>query len=128
MKYLLDTNTFIWLDNEPSKLTPLVSKICGDISNTLLFSMASVWEMQIKLQMGKLILRLPLVELIQSQQKENFVELLPIELRHVLALADLPAVHKDPFDRLLIAQAVAENAVLVSNDPFIGQYPVDVTW
>jgi PIN domain nuclease of toxin-antitoxin system len=128
MKYLLDTNTFIWLDNDPSKLTTTVSDICADTRNTLLCSMASVWEMQIKRQLGKLVLRLPLSELVHSQRRENSIELLPIEFHHILALADLPAVHKDPFDRLLVAQAITENAVLISNDPYIKQYPVSAAW
>ncbi len=94
----------------------------------LLLSVVNVWEMQIKLQLGKLRLTLPLREIIETQQQVNNVEILPITLAHVLALENLPAHHKDPFDRLLIAQAMVEGAVLVSGDPNIARYAVHVVW
>lgn len=94
----------------------------------LLISVVSVWEMQIKLQLGKLRLTLPLREIIETQQQVNNIEILPITLAHVLALERLPAHHKDPFDRLLVAQAMVEGAVLVSGDPNIGKYAVRVVW
>ena len=90
--------------------------------------MASAWEMQIKRQLGKLDLRLPLAAVIASQQQTNDVQVLPVALGHVLALQDLPAHHKDPFDRLLIAQANVEDAVLISHDPVFAHYPVKVLW
>ena len=94
----------------------------------MLLSVASAWEMQIKLQLGKLKLALPLAEIIESQQRINNIEVLSITLAHVLALQNLPAHHKDPFDRLLIAQANVEGAVLVSNDPILAKYPVKLLW
>lgn len=97
--------------------------LCQDPANTLMLSVASVWEMQIKQQLGKLTLRLPLSELIEDQQKTNGVEILPISLAHVLALEALPPHHKDPFDRLLIAQANAEQIGLLSADPVLGNTP-----
>ncbi len=103
MKLLLDTHAFLWWDSEPAKLSPQVLASCQDRSNTLLLSVASVWEIQIKLQLSKLKLTLPLAELIESQQQTNNVEVLPVALAHVLALQNLPPHHKDPFDRLLIA-------------------------
>jgi PIN domain nuclease of toxin-antitoxin system len=84
--------------------------------------------MQIKLQLGKLDLRLPLAEVLASQQQTNEIQVLPIALGHVLALQDLPAHHKDPFDRLLIAQANVEKAVLIRHDPVFAHYPVKVLW
>jgi len=84
--------------------------------------------MQIKLQLGKLKLTLPLAEIIESQQQRNNIEILPVLLPHVLALQSLPAHHKDPFDRLLIAQANVEEAILVSSDPVFVQYVVKVVW
>jgi PIN domain nuclease of toxin-antitoxin system len=94
----------------------------------VLLSVASAWEMQIKLQLGKLDLRLPLAEVIASQQQSNDIQVLSVALGHVLALQDLPAHHKDPFDRLLIAQANVEEAVLISHDPVFAQYAVKVLW
>ena len=94
----------------------------------VLLSVASVWEMQIKLQLGKLKLSLPLAELIESQRQTNNIEMLPVTLAHVLALQNLPSHHKDPFDRLLIAQANVEEAVLLSSDPMFAKYPVKLFW
>jgi len=128
MKLLLDTHAFIWWDSEPDKLPPQVLTLCQDRANTFLFSVASAWEMQIKLQLGKLKLALPLAQVIEGQQQTNNIEILPITLEHVLALQDLPSYHRDPFDRLLIAQANLEDAVLVSGDPVFARYPVKLLW
>jgi len=124
MKLLLDTHVFIWWDSEPSKLSQHALALCQDRANELLLSMASVWEMQIKFQLGKLDLAVPLDKLIQRQQELNGVEMLPITLQHVLALHNLPQHHRDPFDRLLVAQSNVENVRLVTNDPMIVKYPV----
>jgi PIN domain nuclease of toxin-antitoxin system len=128
MRLLLDTHTFIWWDSDPEKLSSKALALCQDRSNTILLSVVSVWEMQIKSQLGKLKLKSPLREVVESQCKTNGLEVLPIDLEHVLALQTLPTPHKDPFDRLLIAQANAEKAILVSNDPLFEQYPVRVMW
>src|SRR5262245_47082819 len=103
MKLLLDTHAFIWWDSEPAKLPGKTLALCQDQANTVLVSVASVWEMQIKLQLGKLKLNLSLAEMVESQRQTNNIEVLPIFLAHTLALENLPAHHKDPFDRLLIA-------------------------
>ncbi|MBI4524534.1 MAG: type II toxin-antitoxin system VapC family toxin [Deltaproteobacteria bacterium] len=128
MKLLLDIHAFIWCDSEPAKLSPLALASCQDRSNTLSLSVASVWEKQIKLQLSKLKLNLPLAELIESQQQINNVEVLPVALAHVLALQNLPPHHKDPFDRLLIAQVNVEDATLVSGDPVFAKYAVKMFW
>lgn len=128
MKLLLDTHAFVWWDSEPAKLSPRVMALCQDRANVVLLSVASIWEMQIKLQLGKLKLNLPLAKVIESQQQTNNIEILPITLDHVLALNDLPAHHKDPFDRLLVAQANVEDAVLVSSDPIFAKYTIKLLW
>jgi PIN domain nuclease of toxin-antitoxin system len=128
MKLLLDTHAFIWWDSEPGKLSPQALLLCQDRENSLLLSVASIWEMQIKLQLGKLSLKLPLAVVIEGQRQTNGVEVLPVRLEHVLALEMLPPHHKDPFDRLLIAQAQIENAVLVSGDPVFTKYPIAAIW
>lgn len=128
MKLLLDTHAFIWWDSEPGKLSSRVFTLCQDRGNSLLLSVASVWEMQIKLQLDKLKLTLPLSELMESQQRANHLELVPVLLPHVLALQHLPAYHKDPFDRLLIAQATVEGMVIVSNDPLFSRYTDKIAW
>ncbi len=128
MKLLLDTHVFIWWFNEPEKLSKKVLAACEDNDNELILSVASVWEMQIKSQLGKLTLTLPLAEIIETQHEANHIDLLPIHLPHVLALEQLPTPHKDPFDRLLIAQAKTEGAILLSCDPIFASYPVNVLW
>lgn len=128
MRLLLDTLAFIWWDSNPTKLTPRVRALCEDPTNTLLLSVASIWEMQIKCQLGKLTLALPLADLVANQQKTNRIQVLPISLAHVLALDSLSPLHRDPFDRLLITQAIAEDATLVSRDPVFSDYPVNILW
>ena len=90
--------------------------------------MASVWEIQIKRMLGRLALRKPLKHLIDDQVEQNGLLILPVKFEHVLRLESLPERHKDPFDRLLVAQAVEENCVLVSHDPLIAQYPITTVW
>lgn len=128
MKLLLDTHTFIWLDSNPSRLSAQVRSLLQDPNNTLLLSVVSIWEMQIKTQIEKLQLSIPLAELVESQRRANMIEILPVSLSHVLALDQLPLHHKDPFDRLLIAQAKIENATLVSQDAILARYSVQLLW
>ena len=128
MKLLLDTHTFIWWDSEPQRLSQRVLNMCQDTQNVLLVSVASLWEMQIKLQLGKLKLHKPLEELVSGQQEINKIDILDVKLEHVLALGKLPSHHKDPFDRLLIAQANIEEAILVSKDQIFTEYEVKVLW
>ncbi len=128
MRLLLDTHTYIWLDNAPSRLSQRVRRALEEFDNSLFLSMVSVWEIQIKMQLGKLAIQSSLANLIQRQQEVNEVDLLPITIPHVLALSELPAHHGDPFDRLLISQARVENVTLVTKDDNIPKYPVDVLW
>ena len=128
MKLLLDTHTFIWWDNDPARLSQQVLELCHDQTNILILSVVTVWEMQIKSQLGKLALNLSLFELVQTQQTTNDIQLLPVTLEHVLAIDDLPLHHKDPFDRLLIAQANIEGAILLSKDAAFSLYSVQVVW
>jgi len=128
MRYLLDTHTFIWWDSNASDLSSTVFKLLKNPDNAFWLSIASIWEMQIKYEASKLTLRMPLPDIVQHQQKENRIELLPITLRHVLGLDGLPLHHKDPFDRILIAQAQVEQLTLVSHDSSFAQYGVPVVW
>lgn len=127
MKGLLDTHTFIWWDQTPSKLSTAASGFFHNPASIILLSVVSVWEMLIKFQLGKLTLRMPL-QTILAQQQTNGIQILPMTLDHVLAVESLPAAHKDPFDRLLVAQANVEGAVLVTSDAIFAQYPVTVLW
>ena len=124
MKLLLDTHIFIWWADQPEKLSPDALSALEDEANELLLSVASVWEMQIKIQLGKLKLHLPLKELVKNQQQTNDVTVSPVTLTHVLAVGDLPFHHKDPFDRLLIAQGIHEDLTLVTADSQFSAYSV----
>lgn len=128
MKLLLDTHTFLWWDSNPSNLSSEVLALCQNREHVILLSVVSVWEMQIKTQLGKLKLDLPLADTIKTQQQANHIQILPVTLAHVLALENLPMPHKDPFDRLLIAQAMVENSIVLSNDAIFERYPVKVIW
>lgn len=128
MQFLLDTHSFLWLDNAPARLSERVALLIQDPRNTLYLSLASLWEMQIKLSTGKLQLRLPLSQVVTEQQQINHIQLLSLQPAHIYALAQLHTHHKDPFDRLLIAQALHENLPLVSVDSVFAAYPVQVIW
>ncbi len=126
MKLLLDTQIFIWWDSEPERLPPRLLALCEDPDNALVLSVASIWEIQIKVQLGKLDLDRPLANIVEGHLLENQIELLPIELPHVLALEQLPFHHKDPFDRLIVAQALVERLTILSVDSLFDHYPVTV--
>ncbi len=128
MKLLLDSHVLIWWSSSSEKLSKKVYDLINDTNNTLLFSIASVWEMQIKFQLGKLNLNSTLPTLIQNQQRVNNIQLLPIELSHIYALNNLPLHHKDPFDRLLIAQTIVEQIPIVSIDEVFDNYPIQRLW
>src|SRR5882672_4067207 len=98
MKLLLDTHAFPWWDVDPSQLSATALAALTNPANTVLLSVVCVWEMQIKSQLGKLALRVPLADIVQQQQA-NGLQVLPVALAHVLAVDGLAAVHKDPFDR-----------------------------
>jgi len=126
MKLLLDTQIFIWWDSEPERLPAGLLRLCEDEGNALVVSVASIWEMQIKAQLGKLELRRPLEQIIREQQNDNQLGLLPIEAAHVLGLQMLSFHHKDAFDRLIIAQAITEGIPVLSVDAVFRQYPAQV--
>jgi PIN domain nuclease of toxin-antitoxin system len=128
MKILLDTHTFMWWDNEPEKIPKASFDLICDPSNELFLSLVSIWEMQIKIQLGKLKLKADLESIVDSQQVENDIKLLDIKVSHILELSNLPNHHKDPFDRLLIAQSKIEKVSLVSCDAIFKQYECSVIW
>ncbi|MGZ8256195.1 MAG: type II toxin-antitoxin system VapC family toxin [Gallionella sp.] len=128
MKLLLDTHTFLWLNDDPERLSKTVRDLCSSGAHEFYLSMASPWEMQIKSQLDKLSLAMPLEELVQKNTQENNIQLLPIELSHISNLAKLPPHHKDPFDRLIISQAMLEGMTIVTADHAFSAYSVPVVW
>jgi PIN domain nuclease of toxin-antitoxin system len=128
MNVLLDTQTFIWLDVDKGKLSASASQACTDADNIFWLSVASAWEMQIKLALGKLTLNHSLAQTIADQQATNGIQILPVGLDHVLQLQNLGTHHKDPFDRLIIAQAKHEGWSTITSDPEFKAYGVRIIW
>jgi PIN domain nuclease of toxin-antitoxin system len=128
MRALIDTHTFLWLAADQAKLSSRVLPIVKDPGNTLLFSMASAWELAIKVGRGKLQLQTTLEQLLVDVPKQLLLETLQIVPRHLVAVAQLPEHHKDPFDRLLVAQAQAENLPLLSADAVLDAYGIQRIW
>lgn len=127
MKYILDTHTFIWWHDLQELLSEKVLMLCEDTRNQLFLSIASIWEMQIKLQLKKLVLKTSLYEMISSQQN-NDICVLPIKTQHIINLETISLYHKDPFDLMLISQANIENAILLSKDAKFQMYDVKTIW
>ncbi|MEA3486994.1 MAG: type II toxin-antitoxin system VapC family toxin [Thermodesulfobacteriota bacterium] len=128
MKLLLDTHVFIWWSGEPDKLSEKALDACENRANRLILSIVSIWEMQIKMQLGKLKLKRSLKDLVENQQNINNLQILPVSPNHIFMLDNLPMYHSDPFDRLLISQAIEENLALVSKDQAFTDYAVKLFW
>ena len=119
-RYLLDTHILIWwLYDHPNLDSTFRDSIC-DPNNEIVVSVASIWEIEIKRNLGKLTID---ANYFQAIEKEDFI-ILPIFASHTLALRNLPDIHKDPFDRILIAQAQCEKLILMTQDAIIPRYPV----
>lgn len=128
MKLLLDTCTLLWLTQEPKRLSALCRKAIDRAENDLVVSDASLWEMALKSAAGKLSFSPPLRRWIADQRSIWKFESLAIREEHILRTLEIERHHVDPFDRLLVAQALAENIPLVTPDPAIAKYPVQVIW
>ena len=126
MKVLLDTHTFLWAIIDEKKLSPRVRRVMT--SSELWWSVVSLWEAIQKAQVGKLSLPLPAGPFLTNELSSNHVRLLPVSLSHVLRVEELPLHHRDPFDRLLLAQSIEEGWPIVTADPWFARYPVDVIW
>jgi PIN domain nuclease of toxin-antitoxin system len=128
MKFLLDTHTFMWWDSTPSQIPMATLNRLKQPNTEVLLSLASLWEMQVKIQLGKLTLRANLADIVRQQQAKNRISLLAIEFSHILELDQLPYHHRDPFDRLIIAQSRVESAIVVSRDRTFQKYDCQVIW
>ena len=128
MNLLLDSHTFVWMHEEPHKLSVKIAHEILNPANRIFLSVASVWELQIKIKLGKFSFSDTLENVIAQEQQTNNLQILPVELSHALYLENLPLHHKDPFDRLLISQAIVENLTLVSADANFANYQVNLLW
>jgi len=122
MKLLLDTHVFLWFIMGSPLLSAETQALIEDEKNRKFISVASLWEIAIKSSIGKLSLSAPFDQLIPQQLSLNGFELLPIEMSHLAAVATLPFHHRDPFDRLIIAQAMTEKIPIVSSDSTFATY------
>ena len=128
MKILFDTHVFLWALNDDPRLSQRVRNLFVDSDNIVLLSAASIWEIVAKAQAGKLPFPQPAARYLRSQLQKTSVEVLPILLAHVLRVEGLPDHHKDPFDRILLAQALEEKIPIASADKVLRRYPVEVIW
>ena len=128
MKILLDTNSFLWFISGSERLSINARDRIADLDNQLFLSSASLWEIAIKVSIGKLELLQPYNQLIPQQLEENDINILPIELSHLTTVVGLPFYHRDPFDRLIIAQALTEDLPVVSPDSLFSQYAIKLIW
>ncbi|HEX8273093.1 MAG TPA: type II toxin-antitoxin system VapC family toxin [Longimicrobiaceae bacterium] len=128
MELLLDTHTFLWFINDDPRLSPFASERIGDADTRVVVSVVTAWEIVIKIRTGKLALGRPFADLWWESVNENNLEVLDMTIEHVLALDPLPLHHRDPFDRLLVAQAIAEHLQLVSADSALDPYPIQRIW
>lgn len=128
MKFLLDTHTFLWFIAGDPTLPKYARHHIEDMVNDRLLSIASLWEMSIKVSIGKLTVSLPFPELVEQHVYQNAMQLLQITPEHVEVLRTLALYHKDPFDRLLISQGVSEHLTIISRDEVFDAYGVQRLW
>jgi len=122
MKLLLDTHLLLWAAGQPERLSASARRLINDKRNELLFSAASLWEVAIKRGLGREDFKVD-VRLLRRGLLDNGYNELPIISDHVVAIESLPPIHRDPFDRLLVAQATVEGVTLLTLDPLVAQYP-----
>ena len=128
MTLLLDTHTLLWFVEHAPELSQRAKAVIEDRDNTVVYSIASVWEMAIKLGLGKLAMSRPLYPDFADLLKEHGIQPLDIAYRHSSEVSTLPMHHRDPFDRLLVAQAMVENLPIVSADRAFDPYAITRIW
>ena len=128
MKYLLDTHAFLWWITDDDSLSNRAREIIRDGRNELFLSAASGWEIAIKAGIGRLDLQAEPEKLIPEQMLLNEIQGLPVQMSHALHVHALPEHHRDPFDRMLVAQCQLEEMPIITSDPQIAEYEIEVVW
>ena len=128
MRLLLDTHVFLWWIGDDPRLSLAARDAITAAENVVFLSVASAWEISVKTRLGKLTLPCEVESFLPDQIQRNAISILPIGLAHALLVARLPFHHRDPFDRMLVAQAQAEKLTLVTADAAIRQYDVKLCW
>ncbi len=126
--YLLDSHVWLWLNGDPRKLSSEARAVLEDSESQLFLSIASIWEIAIKVRTGKLTLPSGPRDYIAERMEVNGIEALPIEVHHALLAAELPQIHRDPFDRMLVAQAISDGLVFLTADPQLPAYGSKLLW
>jgi PIN domain nuclease of toxin-antitoxin system len=128
VKYLLDTHAFLWAITEDPQLSRTAREVFLAPSSDLFFSVASIWEILIKVQIKKLSLPPPAMPYVREHLARNRIQVLPIQIDHVARLEELPLHHRDPFDRILVAQSLEEDLPILTSDPLLGRYSTQLIW
>jgi PIN domain nuclease of toxin-antitoxin system len=126
MKYLLDTHVFLWAAFDPGRLSRAAAEACEQ--GELWLSVASIWEIAIKVQIGRLNMPGSVEAFVTKQLRAGQISVLPIQARHAFRTGELPAYHRDPFDRLLVAQSLEEDLPVISRDPLLAPYAIQRVW
>jgi PIN domain nuclease of toxin-antitoxin system len=126
MRLLLDTHIFLWYITNDHRLSPMVAGAVTDAANDVYLSVVSVWETLVKFQLGRLSLPSPVDQYLQQRQDQHGIVSLPLEASAVSRLLELPAYHRDPFDRMLVCQAMHHDLIIVTADEQVAKYPVRV--
>ena len=128
MRFLLDTCAFLWMIGDPSRLSPEARARVVDPANEVFLSAASAWEIAVKWQLGRLKLAQPPERLVPAQRDAHGVTPLPIDEESALHITRLPDLHRDPFDRMLVSQAIVHGLTIVTPDRLVSQYPARTFW
>lgn len=128
MRVLVDAPTFLWMAQDDDRLPPAVRALLLDGRTHASLSVATTWELSIKALKGRLRLPMSPPEYFEARRDALSLDLLPVHQRHVDALPELPEIHADPFDRMLVAQAIVEDLEIVTGDVAITRYPVRTIW
>jgi PIN domain nuclease of toxin-antitoxin system len=127
MIYLIDTHILIWLIIETNKLPKNIFQVLKNKNNKIFISAVSIWEIAIKVSIGKLIFPFELKNIIKEISEMN-ISVLDITSEHLIKVADLPFHHKDPFDRLIISQSIIENIPIISSENIFSKYNIEIFW
>ena len=128
MRLLLDTCTFLWIVGGDRALSSTAVRLFAAPENEVYFSAVSAWEIAVKHQLGRLLLPEPPDRFVPAQRGAHAIEPLPLDEECALHLARLPALHRDPFDRMLVCQAIVHGLTILTPDPLIAQYPARTMW
>jgi PIN domain nuclease of toxin-antitoxin system len=128
LKALLDTHVFLWWITDDPQLSVQIRRIISDIDNEFFFSAASCWEIAIKAQLGKIKLPAKPDNFISEQLAVNAIQSMPVQSSHALHVFNLPPLHRDPFDRIIVAQSSLENIPVITSDFLISQYDIAAIW